>query len=621
MAATIKVPTVFVAHDKLTSVVKTMTRSVNKFSRTTSAGIVRMDQKITGSFKRLGRLSQIGLGIGLAGLFSMAVQGNLEYNESLASLSAITGSTGKDLGILEQNVLKLGKKTGKSGAEIAKAFELVGSAKPELLKNVDALSQTTDSVITLSKASKLDLETSARSLTGVMNQFNLGAEHSNRTINTLAAGAKEGAAAIPQISEAILQFGTGAAASNVSLEQSVALVETFAEKGIQGAEAGTKLRNILTKMSATGALPKEAITQLEKFGVNTKIVSNAALPLNVRLKELSKIAGDSTALVKVFGLENKEAGQILLNNIPTYERLTNAVEGTTEAERQAAINSNTLVALIDKVKASFSNATTAVNTNSQSLEFVKDILRLVANNMETVVGVAIWIIGAFTALKVVSGTIQFIESATKLWAGAQWLLNAAMTANPIGIVITAIGLLIGLVTVIITKYDSWGASLALLLGPLGFIINLIMSFKRHWESIVSTFKEGGIVAGIKRIGFVLADALLMPVQQFLGLLAKIPGVSKLIKPVMEKVRNVRQNLDNATGVYSTEGTIGKPLNDGAKAPFLMNTQQQTSKQIIEKSVTGNLNIDINDPGKHIKAISQTGSQDIPLRFSTTQGQR
>lgn len=41
---------------------------------------------------------------------------------------------------------------------------------------------------------------------------------------------------------------------------------------------------------------------------------------------------------------------------------------------------------------------------------------------------------------------------TKLWAGAQWLLNAAMSANPIGIVIKAAA---GLVALGVTLYNTW----------------------------------------------------------------------------------------------------------------------------------------------------------------------
>jgi hypothetical protein len=54
------------------------------------------------------------------------------------------------------------------------------------------------------------------------------------------------------------------------------------------------------------------------------------------------------------------------------------------------------------------------------------------------------------------------KAATAVWTGAQWLLNAAMTANPIGLIIAAIVLLIGVIVLIATKttwfQDLWAAA-------------------------------------------------------------------------------------------------------------------------------------------------------------------
>lgn len=135
-----------------------------------------------------------------------------------------------------------------------------------------------------------------------------------------------------------------------------------------------------------------------------------------------------------------------------------------------------------------------------------------------------------------------MKVATLGWTAAQWLLNIALNANPIGLIVLAIAALVGMITLVVAKYDSWGASLTLLMGPLGIIINLVMTFKRNWESITKAFKEGGILAGIKRIGIVLLDVILYPVQQLLGLLAKIPGLSKLASGGQEKIANLRKNL-------------------------------------------------------------------------------
>jgi len=47
-----------------------------------------------------------------------------------------------------------------------------------------------------------------------------------------------------------------------------------------------------------------------------------------------------------------------------------------------------------------------------------------------------------------------VKTATAVWAAGQWLLNAALTANPIGLVVAAIALLIGGIVLIATK-TTW----------------------------------------------------------------------------------------------------------------------------------------------------------------------
>ena len=60
-----------------------------------------------------------------------------------------------------------------------------------------------------------------------------------------------------------------------------------------------------------------------------------------------------------------------------------------------------------------------------------------------------------------------------VWTGivtvAQWAWNAAMTANPIGIVIVAIAALVAIVAVAIKHYNKWGAALLQFLGPIGTV--------------------------------------------------------------------------------------------------------------------------------------------------------
>jgi hypothetical protein len=138
-------------------------------------------------------------------------------------------------------------------------------------------------------------------------------------------------------------------------------------------------------------------------------------------------------------------------------------------------------------------------------------------------------------------------------------LNAAMTANPIGVIILAIVALIAVVATIINYWDSWGAAMSLLLGPIGLVIGAFKSIYDHWESIKTAFKTDGIIGGLKRIGMVILDAILKPMQQMFEMVGldswakkieKFRNDSKLVTKG-EKEQKAKEALDAKTSKVST----------------------------------------------------------------------
>lgn len=308
---------------------------------------IRDDVKGTGSAfgnmaKQLAGYFSIGAAIAFVGSkIRDAVRNQREFDKSLKNLSAITGATGKDLEFFKKKALEMSGSVEGGAKAVVEAYKLIGSAKPELLENKEALNQVTEAAILLAHASGLELPEAATRLTDALNQYGAPASQAVMYTDALAAAAKYGAAEVPEITEALLKFGTQAKSSNIDIYESTAAIELLAEKGIKGAEAGTNLRNIFTKMAAVDALPAEAIKRLDEAGVNMNILKDSTLPLNARLQELSKIQGDAAAITKVFKLENQAAGQILIENLPRLQQLTDQIHETGVAEEQAAKNLDT----------------------------------------------------------------------------------------------------------------------------------------------------------------------------------------------------------------------------------------------------------------------------------------
>ena len=576
------VSSIFTAVDKFSSPVKNMSSNVQKFAQRAEIGISRAERSFRRLTPAIGGVTRQLLSFASAAAIGALIFSSISFSfgaikdaeTNLASLQAITGVSNDTFKEFQIQINAVARETKKSSVEIAKAFEVVGSAKPELLKDAVALAEVTKASVILSKATREDLTVSTKSLTGTLNQFNLSADQSMRVINALSAGSQAGAAAVPLISEAIDKFGTAANSLNISVEESIGLIETLAEKELKGAEAGTKIRNVLLKLATAKALPKEAIVQLEKFGVNTDIVSNKSLSLKERLTELSKIQDDATALTKVFGKENFIAGQVILQNVDKVESFTKAVTGTNTALEQERINSDTLSVAITELQAAWINIITGNKKVTGSLNIVKNILQFVASNLSDIVGIISLVIGAWLAMKtalfiartgltaynVILGVSMLLQGksalalrsnaialnaftiAAKIATVATGAFNLIMSLNPIVATVIAIIALIGVITLVVKKWNEWGAAVSFILGPIGFVISLVQSFRRNWDNIADAFKTEGIIGGLKAIGITILDAVLMPLQQVFELLSNIPLVGKFAQIAVDKLQGFREDL-------------------------------------------------------------------------------
>jgi TP901 family phage tail tape measure protein len=335
--------------------------------------------------------------VGVAGLISVGVQGitaaigswyrnNKEMEKSLSSLKSLTGASASDLEFYKETAKEMGRTTTLSAIQAVEAFKLIGSARPDLLKDREALAQVTHEAVILAEAANMELAPAAQALASSMNQFNLGADQSKRIINTLAAGSVEGAAEIEDLTASIDRFGTVASANNVTIEESVALTELLSEKNLKGAEAGTQLRNVLLAMSTASALDDKAVKELEKFGVNVEMVMDKTVPFNERLQEMSKISGDQTALLRVFGKENIVVGQTILNNVDHFEKLTTAVTGTNTAYVQAKINNDNLDGDLKKLSSAWEGLTLSTSAAQSPMRGVVQIGTELLNWISDVIG-------------------------------------------------------------------------------------------------------------------------------------------------------------------------------------------------------------------------------------------
>lgn len=260
--------------------------------------------------------------------------------EAKADVQALTGLDEESIAWLEQQAKRLstsmdenGIRIRQSATEILDAYKLVGSAKPELLQDKEALNAVTQQTLILAQASGMTLKDAVDAVTLSLNQFGDGADQAARYANVMAAGSKYGSAAVESVTKSLRNSGVAAASANVSIEQTVGMIETLAEKGIKDEVAGTGLKKFFLTLQ-TGA-----------DETNPKIVGLETALDNLAAKQLN-----ATKIKEMFGEEGYNVASVLINETEKVKYYTQAVTSTGVAIEQAGIKSQTAAAKLDQAK-------------------------------------------------------------------------------------------------------------------------------------------------------------------------------------------------------------------------------------------------------------------------------
>ena len=304
-------------------------RKVNGEIRETQGWLTRFNN---GFSKWGGLLASTAAAItGVSMALSVLRKNRDEKESSAANLKALTGLDDDSIQwlkrqaeILSTSMDKTKLRVTQSSKDILEAYMLVGSAKPDLLTNKEALNAVTIEAMRLASAAKMDLKDAVEAITVSLNQYSAGADQAGRFTNVLAAGSQKGSAGVVSQAAAIVKAGVSASGAKVQFEELVGTIEMLGEKGIKDEVAGTGLKKFFLVLQ-TGA----------------KETNPAIVGLDKALENLQKKRMSAKAIKDIFGEEGYNVAKILIDNTAKVKEYTKAVTGTNVAMIQAAINSDT----------------------------------------------------------------------------------------------------------------------------------------------------------------------------------------------------------------------------------------------------------------------------------------
>ncbi len=229
---------------------------------------------------------------------------------------------------------------------------------------------------------------------------------------------------------------------------------------------------------------------------------------------------------------------------------------------------------------------TAINAFYSMMSFFQNFWPIILGIAGAIAALTITVNAHAIATKVVAGV-------TKLWAGAQALLNAIMTANPIGLIIAGVIALVGVIVFLCLKIKGWGSL---------------------WDAVVTFAKETffAFVDGVKGYFMSMVNLIMIALDKIkegwykfkiaVGIGDEDENVAAL-KKIQDDVKNRAESIVNAAKVEKDHLEKARHAFD--------NVNLEWDKKVSLKGVTDKLKAQIGLNGDVIEENEETNiSEDL-----------
>lgn len=484
--------------------------------------------KASKTFAKIGGAAKLLGVVGLGGIVTSAVQTEAQFSKTMNLLQAGSGASGREMDKLRKLAIKMGADTQFSAGAAAEAMlELSRGGMKAATIQGGALAGT----LTLAAAGQLEMGEAANIAVKSMGQFGLKGKDMAGVAAALAGGANASTASVRDMAIALGQGGLAANSVGFSLQETAAALAAFSNAGLEGSDAGTSLKTMLDRLQPATKSQAIAMTQL---GAYSKKTGSAFVKSNGEFKSAAQIAeilhrgtkklGEAERkrlITQAFGSDAQRAATIFAKEgAAGLNKLKKATSDQGAAQKMANASMKGSGGALERMKGSLETASLAIGQMmAPAVVFLADNISKLANQfvaftpkLQAAAGFVKEHQTAFTALAATIATVvaitkvhtavlavqaaggllpllkatKLITTATKVYAAMQWLLNAALTANPIGIVIVAVAALIAIIVLVATKTNffqtvwkkAWGGIKAAFWAVFGFI-------KSHWKTILA----------------------------------------------------------------------------------------------------------------------------------------
>jgi TP901 family phage tail tape measure protein len=435
----------------------------------------------------------LGVGLGVAavgGFLKQSVGLEASFGKTMNVLQATTKAPKKDMADLSALAMKMGADTVFSANDASKAMlELARGGMDAAAIKAGALKGT----MTLAAAGELEMGDAASYIVKGLGQFNLGAGKSSAVAAALAGAANASSASVGDMGFALSQAGLAANSAGFSIQETTGILAAFSNNGLEGSDAGTSLKTMLSSLQPSTANAAGAFHELglmTEDGTNKLIKANGEYVSAARMAELLKKGTEGLTRAEAnrniraaFGSDAQRAATIMAKEgAAGIREMTKATSDQSAAQDMANANMKGTAGALERASGAYETlqlrigqalapvvrglaltfADVLVPALIGTVNAILSVSGIIADNSTAFKGLAI-VIGTVVAVTRLHATVMAVEAAggmlqylkatrlvtaaTKIWAAVtraytavQWALNVALNANPLGLFVAAIAL-------------------------------------------------------------------------------------------------------------------------------------------------------------------------------------
>lgn len=497
------------------------------------AGLNQIGKSVTsagGGFVKAGALMGVA-SAGIIGGLGAAVMSAMDYEQGIANITALGGefaNSQKEIGNL---AMQIGKDTAFSATEGAAAIEELAKAGVPL---ADIMGGAAMQTANLAAAGGQSMPDAAATMSNAMNMFGIAGSDAAHVADSFAAAANASASDVSGLAQALSQGGPAAAQMGMSLDETNAALALFSNYGIQGSDAGTSLKTMLTSLANPSG---EAAQAMADLGISAFDAQGNFIGMEGLAGQLQTALGGLTqeqqaaALATIFGSDASRVAAVLMKEGAAGVReMEDAVKDQGAAGRMAAAKMNTLRGALDQLQGSFETGLIVIGSM-----FIP-VIRMVA---DSVTG----LLNKFLALS--PGVQKFIGIAALFAAG----LLAAGAA--IAFLIGGIGTIIGVVASLAVGFVGIIAVMAALAAG-GYIIYKLFGsdIAAAFQTVKEAFSSVMDVVGPFISAMVAAGT---GTGEFNEKLAALP---KWLQPAARQIGIVVDAVQNLVSAFKAGGLEG-----------------------------------------------------------------